>query len=426
MERLGMLIIAAASLLLASCSSSSDDGEETSTDIDNTPKEEHFELTTAEKKMVDVGNDFAFRLLRAVSDDAGERSMAFSPMSTSYLLGMLAEGAEGQTREEIVQLLGLQGLDAATVNGFFHKMLTTSPRVDLNVTLSQANALYGNQHRDIRFLQQYVKTMQETYSAAVSTLDFTQQETLGSMNRWCSEHTKGLIPEMLTPQEYDADAMAYLLNAVYFQAPWTSAFDEKETGKGVFTTTGGQQREVYMMQKTAQVDYFSDGNCQVAVLPYGNGSYQMMLILPSTEGSIRLSDMERQLSSAYWQQMLAETARNRQEVRILLPRFHAESKTDLISPLMSLGMKRAFANGDFSRMLTSQSGFQIQKMLQKAVIEVSEQGTKSATGSMAEIGVTSPGQDLSAIPVFNADHPFLYVIYESSTHAIFFIGEYAG
>ena len=57
---------------------------------------------------------------------------------------------------------------------------------------------------------------------------------------------------------------------------------------------------------------------------------------------------------------------------------------------------------------------------------VGEQGTKSATGSMAEIGVTSPGQDLSAIPVFNADHPFLYVIYESSTHAIFFIGEYAG
>ena len=384
-------------------------------------------LGEKEGLMVKEGNAFSFKLLNGVDKEMKGQSFVVSPMSVGYLLGMLCDGAKGTTQEEIIEILGFENASAEAINEYFGNMMVNSPLVDERVSITSANALFANSVKGIQFAKQYAADMKGYYLAGIESLDFTSTESsLNRINGWCNETTKGMIPSILSRDEFNAAGLAYLLNSIYFKADWTTIFDKEETVPSDFTTTEGKTLQLPMMHKQDNVQYMEVGDMKALAMPYGGGSYHMYVLLPN-EGKT-LTEAVGDLSVEKWTEMVDEMEHSVMGVDILMPKYETETDTDLASVLTTMGMRTAFTNeADYGNMLqTGDIYFDLMK--QKARIEVSEEGTKAAAATIAgQVTLDEGGTDQEPqLPTFHATRPFLYIIMEQTTGAIFFMGIYSG
>ena len=394
--------------------------------VDKTPGK--IVLSEGEAKLVDKTNDFAFRLTDALFADANGQSFVVSPMSVGYLLGMLNDGAKGNTQEEITMTLGFGNASVETINKYFGNLLVNSPLVDERVDITSANALFANSAKGIQFAEQYAADMKGYYQAGVESLDFTSAESsLNRINGWCNETTNGMIPSILSRDEFNAAGLAYILNSIYFKADWTSAFDKEDTTPADFTTSEGKKLQLPMMHKQDDVQYMEGEDMKAIAMPYGGGNYRMYVLLPD-EGKT-LTEAIDNLNAERWTQVVDEMKYSVMGVDIMMPKFETETETDLVPVLSAMGMHTAFTSeANYGNMLQT-GDIHFDMMKQKARIEVNEEGTKAAAATI--IGqVTLDGDSDNTtemqMPVFHATRPFLYVIREEGTGAIFFMGIYSG
>ena len=378
-------------------------------------------LTASQRMMLDNNNDFACNLLRAINEQKqGDGSFVVSPISVSYLLGMLNAGADGNTRQQIADVLGLDG-SVQESNRYFKKLIDEAPYVDSKVTVKIANCIDVNSARDISLVPQYEADMRTYYKAQIDALDFTDGRSLGLINDWCDIHTNGMIPRIL--DRLTPDAAMYLLNAVYFKASWAEKFDLSATREMNFTKQNGSTVMRQMMHLKTKAAYGQNDLCEMLRLPYGSSGYSMYVLLPCKGKTV--SDIIRSLSAntLKQQQMRELTIR---EVDILLPRFTTTSETDLAGILSSMGMPLAFDYycAEFPNMAQGHDDLYVSMMKQKAKIEVDEEGTKAAAVTVAE--VRNRSASIRQGYTFHATHPFVYYIAEASTGTIFFMGTYCG
>lgn len=383
------------------------------------PSAEHkkISLTEAQCKMRDNNNEFACNLFRTIiAKKTGDGSTIVSPISVSYVLGMLNDGADGETRQQITDVLGL-GNTVEEINQFFKKMIDEAPYVDTQVTVKIANSIDVNSALDVSLIPQYEADMRQYYKAQVYALDFTYSRSLDIINNWCNTHTDGMIPFVL--DKLQPDYVMYLLNAVYFKANWTEKFDPKETRDMHFTKQNGTNVERKMMHLKTRADYAQNDLYKTLCLPYGSKGYCMYLLLPN-EGKT-IDDVIQSLTA----QKLEEQKSHMHNlvIDILLPRFTTSSETELIDVLSALGMPRAFhSDAEFPNM-TNYNDIFVSMMKQNAKIEVDEEGTTAAAVTIA--GATRSGFSPSGY-TFHATRPFVYFIMEESTGSIFFMGTYCG
>ena len=384
-------------------------------DINNDyPKD--IRLTESQRKMCESNNDFACNLFRSICEQkGGDTSTIVSPISVSYVLGMLNEGAGGETRRQITDVLGLGG-SVQEINQYFKKMMDEAQSVDPSVTLKNANCIYFKLGKSIN--PQFKADMQNYYDAHVEAINFNSGNIVNKINDWCKSHTDGKIPELLKKGELHPNRRMYLLNAVYFNASWTSKFDPRSTRDLDFVTLDGKTVKRPMMHREGRAAYGKNDLCKMLCLPYGNKAYSMVVLLPN-EGKTT-DDIIRNLSAQKlkeWQSQMRT-----QDVDILMPRFTTESETRLEDILSSMGMQRAFNNAaEFPNMLKGyHDELYVSMMKQKAKIEVNEEGTKAAAVTVAEMSEKS----MPRYKYFYATRPFVYYIMEKSTGAIFFMGTY--
>ena len=371
--------------------------------------------TSRQGKIADNNNDFACNLFRSICEQkGGGTSTIVSPISVSYVLGMLNEGAAGETRRQITDVLGLGG-SVREINEYFKKMMDEAQSVDPSVTLKTANTIFvvsGN-----KLIPQYKADMQNYYNALVDAVSYNENSILNKINNWCKAHTDSMIPELLKKGELNPNRRMYLLNAVYFKASWTDKFDPRSTCDLDFITLDGKTVKRPMMQRQGMATYGKNDLCKMLCLPYGNKAYSMVVLLPN-EGKT-IDDIIRNLSAQKlmeWQSQMR--TRN---VDILMPRFTTESETHLENILSSMGMPRAFSDdsAEFPNMIQKKNLF-VSMMKQKAKIEVNEEGTKASAVTIAEMAEKS----IPRYEYFYATRPFIYYIMEKSTGAIFFMGTY--
>lgn len=384
-------------------------------DINNDyPKD--IRLTESQRKMCDNNNDFACNLLRTIyKQKKDNRSIIMSPISVSYVLGMINEGADGETRRQINNVLGLGG-SVREINEYFKKMMDEAQSVDPSVTLKNANCIYFRLGVNIN--PQFKADMQNYYDAHVEAINFNSGNIVNKINNWSKTHTDGMIPELVTKEELNPLAVMYLLNAVYFNASWTSKFDPRSTRDLDFVTLDGKTVKRPMMHLETKAVYGKNDLCKMLCLPYGNKAYSMIVLLPN-EGKTT-GDIIRNLSAQKlkeWQSQMST-----QDVDILMPRFTAESETHLEDILSSMGMPRAFGgDAEFPNMLKGyHDELYVSMMKQKAKIEVNEEGTKAAAVTVAEMSEKS----MPLYKYFYATRPFVYYIIEKSTGSIYFMGTY--
>lgn len=386
-------------------------------------------LSDTQKGYVRAGNAMAFRFLKQIY--SGE-NLICSPLSLQYALSMTANGASGETLLEIIDFLGYgtEGINA--LNEYSKILLEQLPAVDLDVTLKVTDALLVNEKFPL--LPSFQNTVEDYYYAAVDNMAFTDPAQVAArINDWVKLNTNGFIDKLLEPGEISADAVAYLMNALYFKAKWAGReydpmFSEYATRDDKFTLADGTTKTVKMMRNTKYHKYALMDGFKVLALPYANYKYYMYILLPDENNLNGLLDKLQTISWSDIQSNFKQDA----EVSLRLPKFDIENKFKLNEALKALGVEKAFKAGvaEFNEMFKPKPGYfyWIEKVIQKARISVDEWGTEAAAVTVVEMdGDTEagPGQEPKRINFF-ADHPFVYVIGEATSGAILFEGVYSG
>lgn len=370
-------------------------------------------LSDAQRDIIENNNAFALNLFGQMK---GFDSKVVSPMSVSYLMGMLANGADGQTRQEIMKAIGCEKVSLKDLNEFYQMMIARANHFDKATTINIADYIALN--RQYQLKDGFASTMKNYYQAGIESLDFSKASTLKRINRWCSDHTDGMIPKII--EQVDADAVSYIMNAIYFNGTWTDKFDTRQTKLENFQGYTRDIKKTQMMHRNGKYQYMDNADFAAVNLPYGNGSYSMTVILPNRGKSID------EVMAGLDAKKVSELGRSMDEcvVDLKLPRFTISQETSLNDIISKLGAPTMFTSGaDFSNFASG--NLSISKMLQKAKIEVSEEGTKASAVTMAMVAMTALRPEPRKVE-FHANRPFIYMITEHSTGAILFMGQYTG
>lgn len=382
------------------------------------------QLTEAQRVFVNDNNQFTLNFLKTVNEtDRSGKSFIYSPLSITYVLGMVNDAAVGETERELEQTLGFHEGGIQAVNDYCKNLIDHLPKVDPKVTLNIANALFVNRNKATLKIP-YQQDMTQYYDAKAENLDFYSSATLDIINGWCNDHTNGMIPKIL--DEVDPEVVTYLLNAIYFKADWASKFEEKNTRNETFTTENGGATLPLMHQKVL-IKYVKNDTYSAVEIPYGNGMWSMDVLLPE-EG--RTTDD----IIGYLAHVASPVDKARPyEVDLKLPRFETSSDTDevegsLIGLMQKMGIRLAF-NGTMAEIPNMcERPVYISMMRQKAKIKMNEEGSEAAavTVAAANYGSASPEPQVYPKATFHANRAFVYVIREASSGVILFVGKFTG
>ena len=437
---LSILIVVVAGGMLFSCSSDqADEIGEAKMAVNMLGEARPIMLTQEQRQFANDNNGFTLRFLKTVNEtDVSGKSFIYSPLSITYVLGMVNDAATGQTERELEQTLGFHEGGIQAVNDYCKNLIDNLPKVDKKVTLNIANAIFVNKH--YRLKEQFQKDMQEYYDAQAETLDFSSPETLGHINGWCDDKTNGMIPTIL--DEVDPDMASYLLNAIYFKADWASKFDPKNTKTESFNAEKGSI-DLPMMHQNVLINYKENDTYTAIMMPYGDDYWNMTVMLPK-EGKTT-DDVINYLAGTVYYKTEGDPESGYYvpyEVDLKLPRFETLSDTEdlarkdtdvpqesgLITLLKKMGIQLAFDSFCEEICNMCELPVYISMMRQKAKIKVNEEGSEAAAVTVAGAREESLGSDVRPNPkaTFHANRPFVYVIKEASSGVILFIGKFMG
>ena len=382
-------------------------------------------LDETQKGYVDAGNRMAFRFLGEMFDN---ENLVCSPLSLQYALAMTANGASGQTRQEIIDFLGYGEEDINALNEYSKTLLEQLPAVDLDVTLKVTDALLVNDKFPL--LPSFKETVENNYYAAVDNMDFSDPEQVAArINEWASRNTDGFIDNILSASEISEDAVAYIMNALYFKAKWAGGeydpmFESNATKPEDFHLSDGSTIKVDMMRNMRWHQYAEMDGYKVLAIPYAGYKYYMYILLPDEND---INGLIEKLKTTSWSDILSKM-KSDAEVYIRIPKFEIENKYNLNDALQALGVTRPFQSGmaEFDMMFQPKQPkyyYWIEKVIQKARIKVSEKGTEAGAVTIVEMegAAEAPGDEPKKV-YFYADHPFVFVIGEKTSGTILFEG----
>ena len=382
----------------------------------------HAALSSASTNVAEADNAFGFRLLNAVQKTIPSGNVVLSPVSAALDLSMVLNGADGQTRQEMLSALSLNGLELSAINEANAQLIKVIRTPANSITLSVADSLWADSRR-VPLRPGYVKQTQTWYDAEMTDIDFSDPTAATQINGWASKETHGRIAKVI--DRIDPADLLLLLNAVYFKGQWTHKFDKAQTQQRDFTLAGGSIKPVPRMAQSGRFDYFETPQLQAVRLSFGDGDLAMEVLLPAKSSS--LGALEAQLTAEHWTNWQAQYAPRSGTIE--LPRFELKSNYRLNEPLQALGMTRAFHpdGAQLTGMFSSAPGplrtsrFVISSVVQSTYWKVDEEGSEAAavtTTGIRAAAVARPVQPFRMI----VDRPFFCAIEARRSGALLFVG----
>jgi serpin B len=371
--------------------------------------------------LVDGNNQFAIDLYhRLAAESKGD--VFVSPESIALALAMTYAGAEGQTAEQMAATLHLT-LPRDELNVAFARLVKQwspgGPPRDYELNI--ANRLWAQQ--GYKFLDSFLKVTRDDYGAELAQVDFVHQAEVArqTINAWVAKQTADKIKNLIGAGALRSDTRLVLTNAIYFHGQWQSPFEAAATAKAPFHVSADKTDDVQMMRHEVRYGYGARPELQILEMPYKGRDLSMVVLLPTQVDG--LADLEKSLSTNSLKSWLAGLASK--EVDLALPKFKVTREVELSKTLSAMGMPLAFSdNADFSGM-SGRRDLAISQVIHKAYIEVDEKGTEAAAATAVVIRALS-----SRIPPqlehFNADHPFIFLIRDTRSGSILFIGRFTG
>jgi len=380
-----------------------------------TTQEQEVEINEEEisEGVTDSNLEFAVDIFKELNSKDLENNVFISPFSISTALTMTYNGAVGQTKEEMEKALRYREIDIEEVNNTYKNLIPYLSNVDKDVDIDISNSIWFREGEAIK--EEFLSTNTDVFDAKVEEVDFSNTETVDTINGWIKESTKGKIEKMLKPP-LPGDVVMYLINAVYFKGTWKYEFDEEKTYSGLFKDIKGNEQSVKMMSRQTETRYGEGEDYKTVKLPYGNEKVSMYFVLP-TEGTI--NDLIDTLNKEKLDE-IKNSVVGQEDFLVQIPRFKLEYGIKEISgTLKNMGMPIAFSpEADFSNI---REGLFISRVLHKAVVEVNEQGSEAAAVTVVEMIESAMPEEKN----FIANRPFVFFIAEEDTGTVLFLGKYA-
>ncbi|HMA62826.1 MAG TPA: serpin family protein [bacterium] len=363
-------------------------------------------------------NNFAFNIFHSIDSSHYKENICISPLSISMTLGMVLNGAQKTTSQQIEDVLSIGTEQKNVYNNQVKHYIDSLRNKDKEVQLQIGNSIWIKESFPVQ--QQFFKTNKEYYDARVENIDFSESSTADKINQWVQQSTKNKI-QKIVDGPIDAQTIMFLINAIYFKAKWAEQFDPQKTRPDTFYSIDEIPEKCSMMQIKEKFDYYSASEGQIIELPYGNKNFSMIIVLPDSNSSI--NNLSKTLSKNKWKNWISHF--NRKEVKLFLPKFKMEYEINLNETLQSMGMRAAFDpdQSDFSN-INEQYGHKlfIDEVLHKSYLEVDEKGTEAAAVTSARMKVTAAYPREKPI-VMRVDRPFLFAIRDCETGTLLFLGK---
>ena len=379
------------------------------------PEPKTMDLTKKSLELIESDNDFGLEFFKEVLTGDTSPNIMVSPLSVALALGMTYNGASGTTKDAMKETLKLGGLSDQEINESYKSIMDQLVRLDPKVILNIANSIWYKLNFPVQ--NEFINLNSQYYYAEVNELDFSLPEAKDIINGWVDEKTEGLIPEII--DNISPDVVMYLINAIYFKGVWKYEFDPEKTSERDFYLEDGRNMKVDMMEMEEEVLYTSNDIFQAVSLPYGDGQFNMFIMLPAAQKTT--ADIVVELNNDNWDSWISSL--QTEQVVVKLPKFKFDFFRLLNDDLTDMGMGIAFDpdNADFSG-INPERDLYISRVLHKTFIDVNEEGTEAAAVTAVEISETSYNPNEPVIRYFVADHPFLFAIRENSSGTILFMG----
>ncbi|MFO7371392.1 MAG: serpin family protein [Bacteroidales bacterium] len=369
-------------------------------------------LSAKTTDIIESDNEFGLELFKkVVAGEPDAENIFVSPTSVALALAMTYNGAAGETKSAMETALRKAGFTTEEINNAYKSLIEALKSVDPKVLLEIANSIWYAEGFNV--LPQFISVNEEYYNAEVSSLDFTLPQARAVINDWVSDQTNEKIKTII--DQIPANAVMYLINAIYFKGIWQYEFDKNNTFNGPFYSTDGSPVTVPYMKNKLSLPMMSTEQFSMLELPYGRGNYSMVILLP--EEGYSTQDVVNSLTPENWDSWVSSFA-YANNIDIQVPKFKFEYENLLNDELDNMGMGVAFTgSADFSGINGTGNLF-ISRVIHKSFVEVNEEGTEAAAATAVEIEYTSIGFG----PVFHVDRPFVFAIRETTTGAVLFIG----
>lgn len=399
------------------------------------PTHDDIPLTESNSQLINANHEFAYDLFASVIENRRDENVLISPASVAIALAMTQNGATGDTQQAIANTLRLQNVGLEAINEFYQALVTdvqTFAPIDQDqnedvqnndeveaVQLAIANSLWG---RDgFMFDESFLGRMKAVFDADLRLLDFAKPDAPAQINQWVREKTNQRISQII--DTIDADQVMFLINAVYFNGPWTTAFDPAQTRDRPFTLLDGTEIQHPLMSQMGQFSYLETEAFQAIQLPYGaDERFHMVVVLPGLNSPQEAGWTEfltEELTAEQWDTW--KTQFTRQQGMIQLPTFTLNDMMSLNSVLESMGMAIAFDpnQADFSGL--SETPTFISQVNHVTFMEVTEVGTEAAAATSIGFSVTSVQEPVDPFEMV-VDHPFAFGIYDTKNQVFLFLG----
>ena len=378
-------------------------------------------ISNIEENVIQASEDFGWDLFKTVNTDSLLDSNIFiSPLSVSLALGMTYNGSRNETAEAMKATLHLDGLSTEDINKAYRSLIDLLTGMDNSVKFNIANSIWYR--NGFKVYDDFITINRKFFDAEVRELVFND-EAVSIINLWVDEKTQHKIPKIIEPP-IGHDVVMFLINAIYYKADWKYQFEADKTREEPFYLDGSTDTTCQMMtfEGASEFNFYYDDNISAVELPYGEGNFNMLAILPHDNNSV--NNIVSSIDNTYWKDILNSMGKT--EMYLFLPKFKMSLGYQLKNILSAMGMSIAFVpkQADFSGIADPiiEGPLWIDKVIHKTFIDVNEEGTEAAAvTAVVVVRTTSVGGDQPLVLRFN--RPFIFVIYEKHTGSIMFMGK---
>jgi serpin B len=368
-------------------------------------------------------NQFALDLYQKLAGHDG--NLFFSPYSIDKVLTMAWAGARGDTAQEMAAALHVTLAPEKQHRAFAEmRRQLNARRMGLTlpgkqVQLRMAAELWGQQ--GYGFQRDFLSLTRDFYGAGLEEVDFHNPEAARRrINAWVDQQTQHKIAELFAPGVLDLSTRLVLASAIYFKGDWVHQFKKHESREEVFHVAPGREARTTLMRQTETFGYAETPELQILQMPYVGQNLALVVLLPRRVDG--LAALEQTLTANQLTTWLGQLPARK--VDVTLPKFQMDTNYELKKPLADLGIRLAFSPGqaDFAGMNRGQEPLYLSAVVHKAFVDVNEEGTEAAAATGAAVAAMAMPTQPVAIPVFRADHPFLFAIRDVHTGVLLFLG----
>lgn len=362
-------------------------------------------------------NKFAIDLYQTLGKGEGNRFV--SPLSVELVLALALTGAKGKTADEITKVIHAPDNLEKLLLGYSALIENLQSPV-----LKIATQMFVE--KTISLKPKFNENAAKYFKSGATSVDFKKdhESARQAINHWVEEKTSNKIKELLKQGILNDLTRLVLVNAIYFKANWKLKFNPDMTKKQKFHVSPSKSVDVDMMniKKKFSFRYNEKLKSKILQMEYAENNFSMVFILPDKLDGLK--ELESKLSSVDISQELHTY--EKPVVTVQIPKFKMETTVDLNSILHELGAVSMFNEKEANFSELSDTPLVVNKVIQKAFVEVNEEGTEAAAATAMTFMTTFAfGAPPPKEETFIADHPFIFLILKHhEEQSPLFIGRY--